>query len=120
MNRDFASWTMVSAFVILPAGLIGWLSVKAKIRAFKMIHNDLQQAQIKLSDADRKLLFSQLFRDQPMVLSQELSSAVLSIKQPHIESLQLYMRRLKRFQWLSMAIGAAAVVSFVYLWPPSK
>jgi len=115
MSRDTSLWTMVILLVVSGVAL-GWVRGRTIARAYLRICADLKKANIELSQAELRNLFTQLQRNPKTLLAADQVDESHGMKVQHVQEL---VSRLKLFRigyYTLLVVGVAAVFLFEHLW----
>jgi hypothetical protein len=116
MTRDVALWTMMTGLMI-PVLVLGFLRGRAIARTYFRICTDLKKSGVELSQADLKVLITQLNRNPKAVLDADNVHESRSIKEQHIQALMSYLKPIRYGFGVSVVAAVVCVFLFQHLWP---
>src|SRR5215831_10555960 len=117
MTRDAAFWVMVLGLMVIPGLVLGFLRGRAITRAYFRIYADLKKSGIELSQAELKVLITQLHRNPKAVLDADSVHASRSLKEQHIQALISYLKPIRYGFGILVVVAVVALFLFQHLWP---
>jgi hypothetical protein len=117
MTRDAAFWTMVIGLIVIPGLALGLLRGRAITRAYFRIYADLKKSGVELSQAELKVLMTQLHRNPKAVLDADSVHESRGIKEQHIQALMSYLKPIRYGFGVLVVVAVVALFLFQHLWP---